>query len=175
MNRLLLALATLGLLAGPTAAQDMAGCYVNLVEPLWANPGETVTFTFYVCNGSADGEGTVEVRLRFPDTFNVLGGSYDDDGAGWLFDFSTSGEYDQYAHFIDADGAPGEIQPGTGGYFYVTVLVSSNTECGLYNLRWKQYGDEIGEPQHAIGGDLPFVVCPVATESLTFSSVKSMY
>ena len=175
MNRLLIALIALGLSAGIASAQDMAGCYVNLLGPLAADPGETITFTFYAYNGSADGEGTSEVQFRFPDTFNVLDGTYDDGGAGWLFDFSVSGDYDQYAHFIDADGGEGEIQPGNGGYFYVTVYVSSNTECGPYNLHWKQYGDEVGEPQHWIGGDLPFVVCPVATESKAFSNVKSLY
>ena len=175
MKRLLFALAALTLLAAPALAQDMNGSYVTLVGPSSADPGDTVTFEFYVYNGSPDAEWTTEVRFRFPETFNVLDGTYDDGGAGWSFDFSTSGDYDEYAHFIDGDGGYGEIVDGTGGTFYVTVFINPNTECGPYNLHWKQYGDEWGDPPHWIGGDLPFVMCPVATEAHTLSGVKSLY
>lgn len=176
MKTLLLTLSGLLLLAAPALA-DMTGSTGNIIGPGTALPGDTVTFIFEIANGSPDGEATSSVHFRFPETFTVLDGWYDDGGLGWEFDWAAYGDYGERIIFFDAGNDPtvGEIAPGTGGLFYVSVLVSSNTECGIYSFRWKQYGDKIGGYPHWMDGLLPYDICGIATEDATWSSVKSLY
>ena len=176
MKQLFLTLALLAMLSMPAAAdRDMADSYVNLITPITADPGDIVIFEFDVWNDSPDGECTARVHFVFPETFHVLNGWFDDGGAGWNFDFIVSGDYDNYCDFTDNDGDFGEIQGGTGGVFYVEVDVIANTECGEYNIRGKQYGDEVGAPPHWIFTENPFFVCTIPAETGTWSSVKSLY
>ncbi len=172
----LLTISLIVLMAVPALAErDMSGSYAEIIGPDVANPGDTVTFEFNVCNGSPDAEWTTEVRFTFPETFHITDGWFDDGGAGWSFDFSTSGDYDETAHFLDGDDGYGEIQGGQCGTFYVTLDISPNTNCGPLNIHWKQYGDEWGDNPHWIGGDLPYVLCVTPVEDNNFSSVKSLY
>lgn len=102
--RILLTILIIAVMAMPALAErDMTGSYVEIIGPDVANPGDTVTFEFNVCNGSPDAEWTTEVRFTFAETINVLDGWYDDGGLGWVFDFSTSGDFDETAHFLDGD------------------------------------------------------------------------
>ncbi len=157
------------------AERDMSGSHAEIIGPDIANPGDTVTFEFNVCNDSPDGEATKEVRFIFPQTINVLDGWFDDGGAGWNFDFYTSGDYDETAHFMDGDGGDGEIQSGECGTFFVTAFINPNTDCGPISIRWKQYGDEVGDHPHWIDGYLTFVLCLTPVDDSTFSSVKALY
>ena len=176
MKAALLLLAGLLILATPAMA-SMAGSTGRIVGPGVVNPGETVTFIFELVNGSTDGEATSSVHFRFPETFTVLEGWYDDFGAGWDYVATPYGEYSERVIFQDSDDNPdvGEMQGGEMGLFYVRVHVSSNTECDVYELVWKQYGDDYGVPPHWIHGDLNFVLCVTSADESTFSSVKALY
>lgn len=171
-----IALLGVALLAMPALAEpDMTGSYAEMLAPAKANPGDTPTYEFYVHNGSPDFEWTTEARFVFPETFHITEGWFDDGGAGWSFDFSISGDFDNIAHFLDADGGYGEIINGTGGHFYVTLYITPNSGCGPYLVQWIQYGDGWGSPPHWIGGDLYHVLCASPNDENTFSSVKSLY
>ena len=98
-------------------------------------------------------------------------------GPGWDYVATPYGEYSERVIFQDLDDNPdvGEMQGGEMGLFYVRVHVSSNTECDVYELVWKQYGDDYGVPPHWIHGDLNFVLCVTSADESTFSSVKALY
>ncbi len=177
MKKTLLVLAGLLMLFAIPATASMTGCTGRVIGPGMAMPGDTVTFMFEITNGSPDGEATSAVHFRFPETFHIQDAWFDDGGAGWDFAWSAYGEYDEHIVFYDNDQEPelGEILPGQTGIFYVQLEITPNTDCGIYNLRWKQYGDLSGAHHHWIYGILPYNVCGVATEEATWSSVKSLY
>lgn len=156
---------------------SMAGSTGRIVGPGVVTPGETVTFIFELTNGSTDGEGTSSVHFRFPETFTVLEGWYDDFGAGWDYVATPYGEYNERVIFQDSDENldEGEMQGGQTGLFYVRVHVSSNTNCDVYELVWKQFGDGVGAHHHWIGEHLPYDVCGIATEPASWSRVRSLY
>ena len=176
MKAMLLLLSVLLFLADPVSA-DMTGSYGQIVGPGMALPGDTATFIFYIFNGSEDGEATSSVHFRFPETFHLVEAWYDDGGLGWEFDVAPYGAFDERVVFFDAGDSPGigEIQPASGGYFYVTMFISSNTNCGVYDFIWKQYGDKQGAHPHWMRGSQNYDVCGIATESSDWSSVKSLY
>ena len=174
MKRLLLALALVALFTAPALAdRSMAGGYCNLIGPTTANPGDLVTFEFYVWNGSTDTEWTADVIFTFPECFEVTGGYYDDGGAGWSFVFNGIGT--NVGAFNDGDGGYGEIYGSEGGTFYVEVLLGTDCECGPVTIHWFQQGDIWGSDPHFVEGDLPFTICGTPTEDATWSSVKSLY
>ena len=164
------------LLAAPAMAA-MDGSTGVVIGPGTALPGDTVTFMFYITNGSPDGEATSAVHFRFPETFQITDAWFDDEGAGWDFAWSSYGDFDEYVVFYDNDNDPdqGEILPGQGGTFYVQLTISPNTNCGVYDLVWKQYGDGTGAHHHWTHGEVPYDICGIATEEATWSSVKSLY
>jgi hypothetical protein len=175
--KILLLLAASLLLASAAARADMTGGTVTLIGPGMALPGTEVTFIFEVTNGSSDGEASSAVHFRFPETFRVLEGWYDDRGQGWSLAMAPYGDYTERVIFYDPDDEPssGEILPGQSGDFYVRVAISSNTECNVYEFDWKQYGDNTGKHPHYVIGTLPYDICGVAVESSSFSSVKRLY
>lgn len=177
MKSLLLVFTLSLLLASSPASANMAGGTVQLIGPGMALPGDEVTFIFEVRNGSSDGEATSAVHFRFPETFHVLDGWVDDRGQGWNLAMAPYGLYTERIIFydIDNDFAHGEILPGQVGTFYVRVLVTNNTDCGIYDFSWKQFGDNQGKHQHYVLGTLPYDICGIATETTSFSSIKSLY
>ncbi len=174
MKKLVLLIASLAIAAAPAWA-TLDGSSAVLVGPGSANPGDTVELCFSVENGSPDGEAIREVRLTLPEDSDILSGYYDDAGQGWNFDFSIGGDYDNVGFFIDADGNPGEIAPGQMGYFYLTVFLHHNMDCGQQELAIKLYGDDTGDAPHWIRIYDYLDVCGVATEGSTWSSVKGLY
>lgn len=175
MKTLLLALATLVLAAPWAYAQDMTDSYVTLESPTAVVAGATgVEFTFYVYNGSPDFEWTYEVVFTFPSCFTVVedSGSYLDGGLGWNFVFSAEGHV---ARFTDGDGGYGEIYDGDGGYFMLRVDVGEDCPSGQSVLHWLQQGDMYGGTPHFVEGTLDFAIAGTATETRTWSSVRSLY
>jgi hypothetical protein len=175
--KVLLLLAASLLLASAPALANMNGGTVTIIGPGMVLPGTEVTFIFEVANGSSDGEATSAVHFRFPETFRVLKAWYDDRGQGWSLAMAPYGIYTERVIFYDVDNEPGvgEILPGQSGTFYIRVAISSNTECGIYDFDWKQYGDNTGKHPHYLVGDMPYDVCGIAVEVTSFSSVKSLY
>ena len=171
MRKILLTISALLLLAAPALA-NMDGCWGEIVGPAYAEPGDTVTFVFNIQNGSADGEMTNVVVIRFPEIIHISEGWFDDLGQGWSFDFETGGEFSDYGYF---SSEVGQIAPGTGGLFYLTVYISPNMDCETFDIRWKQYGDRTGEPDHWIGEYLSYNLCETPTETSSWSLVKSIY
>jgi hypothetical protein len=174
--KILTAVLTLIALAAWPAAADMTGSTGEILGPSLVNPGETALFEFDIANGSPDGEWTSEVRFVFPETFHIQDGWYDDLGQGWSFAFSASGTYLNVAHFTDVeDDLQGEIEPGTGGLFYVLLEISSNTPCGEHDIRWKQLGDGTGAEPHFVFEDIVYLLCYTPSEEGTWTSVKGLY
>jgi hypothetical protein len=174
MKRALILIPMLLAAALPSQA-TMTGCTVEILSPHLAFPDTDVVFHFYVHNGSPDGEATSEVQFRFADLFLVQGGWFDDGGQGWSFATEIFGSYNSFIRFYDADGDGGEIQPGTGGHFYVPVHIDDNSACDEYVFHGKQFGDGAGGLPHWISQELPFVLCTVPVASSTWSTVKSLY
>jgi len=165
------------LLASAPALGDMNGGTVEMLGPGMVMPATEVTFVIAVTNGSCDGEATSAVHFRFPETFRVLDGWFDDHGQGWSFAAAPFGTYNERILFYDVDSSPGqgEILPGQTGDFYVRVAITANTECGIYDFDWKQYGDNQGKHPHYVVSSFPYDVCGIAVEGSSFSSVKSLY
>ena len=174
--KILRLLAGLLLVSSPALA-DMSGGTAEILGPGMVNPSTIVTFMIEVTNGSSDGEATSAVHFRFPETFNVLEGWVDDRGQGWSFAMMPSGSYNERSIFYDADDdlARGEILPGQSGTFYIRVAVTGSTDCGIYDIGWKQYGDNQGKNPHYVLSSIPYDVCGIAVEEISFSSVKSLY
>ncbi|MBM4118485.1 hypothetical protein FJ251_12265 [bacterium] len=177
MRSLLLVLTLSLLLAASQASANMAGGTTQLLGPGTAMPGDEVTFIFEVRNGSSDGEATSAVQFRFPETFRVLEGWFDDRGQNWDFAVAPYGLFTERIIFydIDNDFAQGEILPGQVGNFYVRVAINPNADCGIYDFHWKQFGDNQGKHLHYVLGTLPYDICGIATETTSFSSIKSLY
>ena len=174
MKKFLSLLALASLIASPALA-TLDGSSITLLSPASANPGDTVQFCFVVTNGSPDGEYVREVRFTLPEDSDVLSGWYDDTGLGWDFGFSIYGAYNNYASFLDADGDPGEIAPGETGYFYLTIHLFPNMDCGPQEIDAKLYGDETGDHPHWIRFFEHIDLCAVPTQSNSWSSLKNLY
>lgn len=175
MVRILLAASLL--LAAGTSLANLTGGGVELIGPGMVQPASEVTFIFEVTNGSSDDEATAAVHFRFPETFRVLDGWYDDHGQGWNLAAVPFGTYGERIMFYDVDDDPrfGEILPGQTGTFYIRVNIAACTECGIYDIDWKQYGDNRGKYPHYLIGTFPYDVCGIAVEETSLSLVKSLY
>ncbi|MBN2170405.1 MAG: hypothetical protein JW819_03670 [Candidatus Krumholzibacteriota bacterium] len=176
----ILALAVLAAVAAPAGApalagRSMAGSSVDLIAPDVADPGDQVTFAFYVFNGSPDSEWTTDVVITFPGGFTVLDGSYDDGEASGAWSFAFLGAGTSVAHWADDDEGYGEIADGEGGAFSVAVRIGDDCGCGAVVIHWLQQGDIWGQNPHYIEGDLAFRLCGGTPEDGTWSRVKSLY
>jgi hypothetical protein len=171
MKKSLLMFLILSVMAIPAAA-NMSGCWAEVRAPYTANPGDTVVFEIYYENQSPDGEGTNSVVAIFPETYTILQSWYDDLGQGWDYSFSASGDFGSIAHF---DATTPQMMPGTGGHFFLEVFIRPNNPCGPFTIRWKQYGDRTGTPDHWISGLIEYDLCGVPTQDSNWSSIKSLY
>lgn len=176
MKRMLIAIALVALAVSPALAdRDMTGGTCEIVAPETANPGDTVTFEFLVCNNSPDYEWTAAVYFTFPTCMTVIGGSYDPTSAGGgtlTFDFTYN---TNTAFFDDGDAGYGEIYDGDCGTFYVDVEIGAECECGPVLIHWEQIGDVYGAEPHFVEGDVSFTLCETPTDDATWSAVKSLY
>lgn len=177
MKKLLIAIALMALAASPALAdRSMAGGTCTIIAPATANPGDTVTFEFLICNNSTDAEWTAAVYFTFPTCMTVLGGSYDPtstDGHTLSFVFTNN---EHTAFFDDGDGGYGEIYgAGDCGTFYVDVAIGTDCECGPVLIHWEQIGDVYGAEPHFVEGDESFTLCETPADDATWSAVKSLY
>ena len=174
MKRILLLSLALACIALPALAdRDMTGCTVELMSPLSANPGETVTFTFWVCNNSPDNEWTSNVIFTFPECISALDGWVD--GGAVTPSFDVVIDPGNVIAFMDGNGGWGEIYTDYCYTFFVSASLSTDCESGVAEILWEQQGDGYGAEPHTITGTLPFTIGVTPTDGSTWSAVKSLY
>ncbi len=173
MRNLLIVVLVLSV-AVSAGARSMEGSYVELVSPAAISPGETMTFTFGVYNGSVDTEWMTDVLITFPD--------------GWVIDEGSMSyvpivanpirpSWDMMvpdgptAMWLDNDAGYGELY----GDEYTTVSVDVFVATQLYGIPiyWCVKGDIWGDPPHEVCGCIDIQITPV--EAKTWGAIKAMY
>jgi hypothetical protein len=168
MKKLLVVLLVIAF-AAPAMARDLTGSYVTLVDPLFVNPGETYTFTFYVWNNSPDVEWIADISIVFGGFYECYEATMGHDHASAVFDMTVEGT--SRCWWKDGDGGYGEIYDGEGCHIWVdaTVPVFDSEDT----IMWELYGDIWGDPPHYVTGCIDLAVTGV--EESTWSAIKAMF
>lgn len=155
------------------ASADMTGAYVTLSAPGQVVPGQAYTFTFFVHNGSTDGESITNVQVVFPDGFTLFPAtmSYVPIVAGRPSWDMIVPPIDHTAQWLDNNGGVGEIFPTEG----TTVSIDVTVADVLYGIPifWCVDGDGVGAEPHQNCGCFDLTVNPVDVTS--WSSIKALY
>ncbi len=140
--------------------------------------GISNVYSLTVFNASTDTERLNEVKIVFPESWNITGAKGDsEDSSGNPVNFNVSGIGAYQLLFEDVDGGWGEITEGHSWRAIVTVTAPI-TATGEQTVTWSLSGDGAGATPHDITDTFtlsPPQITPLTNVSVTGTSANSAY